>query len=96
MDSRTLNHLRALKAESIHITREVVAEFAKPVMLCAIGKDSSVRVRLAQKTFFPGSASKLLMSSRNCSNSGISSLGILARGRSGLTNFDGIRQAAYP
>ncbi len=54
MDSRTLTHLRALEAESIHIMREVVAEFAKPVMLYSIGKDSSVMVRLAQKAFFPG------------------------------------------
>ena len=54
MDSRTLSHLHALEAESIHIMREVVAEFAKPVMLYSIGKDSSVMVRLAQKAFFPG------------------------------------------
>ena len=49
-----LTHLRALEAESIHILREVVAEFAKPVMLYSIGKDSSVMVRLAQKAFYPG------------------------------------------
>ena len=49
-----LNHLRALEAESIHILREAVAEFARPVMLYSIGKDSSVMVRLAQKAFFPG------------------------------------------
>lgn len=48
-----LTHLRALEAESIHILREVVAEFARPVMLYSIGKDSSVMVRLAQKAFFP-------------------------------------------
>jgi sulfate adenylyltransferase subunit 2 len=53
MDSRTLSHLRALEAESIHIMREVVAEFSKPVMLYSIGKDSSVMVRLAQKAFYP-------------------------------------------
>ncbi|MFN0104399.1 MAG: sulfate adenylyltransferase subunit CysD [Bryobacteraceae bacterium] len=53
MDSLTLSHLRALEAESIHIMREVVAEFAKPVMLYSIGKDSSVMVRLAQKAFYP-------------------------------------------
>ena len=46
-------HLHALEAESIHILREVVAEFANPVMLYSIGKDSSVMVRLAQKAFFP-------------------------------------------
>src|SRR3954466_10261031 len=50
----TLTHLRALEAESIHIMREVAAEFANPVMLYSIGKDSSVMVRLAQKAFFPG------------------------------------------
>jgi sulfate adenylyltransferase subunit 2 len=51
----SLTHLRALEAESIHILREVVAEFQNPVMLYSIGKDSSVMVRLAQKAFFPGS-----------------------------------------
>src|SRR5579863_8258576 len=50
----TLTHLRMLEAESIHILREVVAEFARPVMLYSIGKDSSVMVRLAQKAFYPG------------------------------------------
>src|SRR5712691_11023845 len=54
MENTALTHLRALEAESIHILREVVAEFAKPVMLYSIGKDSSVMVRLAQKAFFPG------------------------------------------
>jgi sulfate adenylyltransferase subunit 2 len=54
MDSQTISHLRALEAESIHILREVVAEFANPVMLYSIGKDSSCMVRLAQKAFFPG------------------------------------------
>jgi len=49
-----LDHLRALEAESIHILREVVAEFERPVMLYWIGKDSSVMLRLAQKAFFPG------------------------------------------
>src|SRR5258707_2152735 len=51
---KTLDHLRALEAESIHILREVVAEFQRPVMLYSIGKDSSVMVRLAQKAFYPG------------------------------------------
>src|SRR5258708_12821299 len=50
----TLDHLRMLEAESIHIMREIVAEFANPVMLYSIGKDSSVLLRLAQKAFFPG------------------------------------------
>src|SRR5215475_1331099 len=54
MPERTLTHLRALEAESIHILREVVAEFERPVMLYSIGKDSSVMVRLAQKAFSPG------------------------------------------
>ena len=48
------SHLRQLEAESIHILREVVAEFERPVMLYSIGKDSSVLVRLAQKAFAPG------------------------------------------
>ena len=54
MSRFTLSHLRALEAESIHILREVVSEFARPVMLYSIGKDSSVMVRLAQKAFHPG------------------------------------------
>lgn len=54
LEQVSLSHLRALEAESIHILREVVAEFAKPVMLYSIGKDSSVMVRLAQKAFYPG------------------------------------------
>jgi sulfate adenylyltransferase subunit 2 len=51
---RRLNHLQGLEAESIHILREAAAEFARPVMLYSIGKDSSVMLRLAQKAFFPG------------------------------------------
>src|ERR1700694_5316566 len=54
MEKLALSHLRALEAESIHILREVVAEFARPVMLYSIGKDSSVMVRLAQKAFARG------------------------------------------
>jgi len=46
--------LRLLEAESIHILREVAAEFQRPVMLYSIGKDSSVLLRLAQKAFHPG------------------------------------------
>jgi sulfate adenylyltransferase subunit 2 len=49
-----LGHLRLLEAESIHILREVAAEFQRPVMLYSIGKDSSVLLRLAQKAFHPG------------------------------------------
>src|SRR3979490_3392196 len=52
--ARRINYLRALEAESIHILREAVAEFARPVMLYSIGKDSSVMLRLAQKAFYPG------------------------------------------
>jgi sulfate adenylyltransferase subunit 2 len=52
--NQNLSHLRALEAESIHILREVAAEFQRPVMLYSIGKDSSVMVRLAQKAFHPG------------------------------------------
>ena len=48
------NHLKRLEAESIYILREAAAEFARPVMLYSIGKDSSVMLRLAQKAFFPG------------------------------------------
>src|SRR6185295_16116602 len=48
-----LTHLKQLEAESIHIIREVVAEFENPVMLYSIGKDSSVMVRLAEKAFYP-------------------------------------------
>jgi len=47
-----LSHLDLLEAESIHILREVAAEFANPVMLYSIGKDSSVMLRLAQKAFY--------------------------------------------
>ena len=52
--ARQLNHLQALEAESIYILREAAAEFARPVMLYSIGKDSSVMLRLAQKAFYPG------------------------------------------
>jgi sulfate adenylyltransferase subunit 2 len=46
-------HLRRLEDEAIHILREVVAEFRKPVMLYSVGKDSSVMLHLARKAFFP-------------------------------------------
>ena len=49
-----LTHLQALEAESMHIFREVAAEFANPVMLYSIGKDSSVLLHLARKAFHPG------------------------------------------
>ncbi|MBT5432472.1 MAG: sulfate adenylyltransferase subunit CysD [Alphaproteobacteria bacterium] len=48
-----LTHLRQLEAESIHIMREVASEFANPVMLYSIGKDSSVMLHLAKKAFYP-------------------------------------------
>jgi sulfate adenylyltransferase subunit 2 len=52
--SYNLTHLKQLEAESIHIIREVAAEFQNPVMLYSIGKDSACMVRLAQKAFAPG------------------------------------------
>ena len=48
-----LTHLKQLEAESIHIIREVAAEFKNPVMLYSIGKDSAVMVHLAMKAFYP-------------------------------------------
>ncbi len=54
MDKKRLTHLRQLEAESIHIIREVAAEFSNPVMLYSIGKDSSVMLHVARKAFFPG------------------------------------------
>ncbi|MFZ1494365.1 MAG: sulfate adenylyltransferase subunit CysD [Candidatus Competibacter denitrificans] len=54
MDPYKLTHLKQLEAESIHIIREVVAEFQNPVMLYSIGKDSSVMLHLALKAFYPG------------------------------------------
>ncbi|WP_288843637.1 sulfate adenylyltransferase subunit CysD, partial [uncultured Deefgea sp.] len=49
-----LTHLKQLEAESIHIIREVAAEFENPVMLYSIGKDSAVMLHLAKKAFAPG------------------------------------------
>ena len=54
MTERKLTHLKELEAESIHIIREVAAEFERPVMLYSIGKDSAVMLHLAMKAFFPG------------------------------------------
>ena len=51
--NQTLTHLQQLEAESIHVIREVVAEFANPVMLYSIGKDSAVMLHLARKAFYP-------------------------------------------
>ena len=50
---KNLTHLQLLEAESIHILREVVSEFANPVMLYSIGKDSAVMLHLARKAFYP-------------------------------------------
>ena len=54
MTDYNLTHLKQLEAESIHIMREVAAEFDNPVMLYSIGKDSAVMLHLAIKAFFPG------------------------------------------
>ncbi len=54
MSSYHLTHLKQLESESIHIIREVVAEFERPVMLYSIGKDSAVMLHLALKAFHPG------------------------------------------
>jgi len=54
MAKLSISHLDLLEAESIHILREVVAESARPAMLYSVGKDSSVMLRLAQKSFYPG------------------------------------------
>jgi sulfate adenylyltransferase subunit 2 len=53
MNTETLSHLDRLEAESIHILREVAAEFRNPVMLYSIGKDSSVLLHLLVKAFHP-------------------------------------------
>jgi len=50
---RQLSHIAALEAESIHIIREVAAEFERPVLLFSGGKDSAVMLRLAEKAFSP-------------------------------------------
>ncbi len=54
MASYNTTHLEQLEAESIHIIREVAADFDNPVMLYSIGKDSSVMLRIAMKAFAPG------------------------------------------
>ena len=48
-----MSHLDLLEAESIHIFREAASQFAKPVLLYSIGKDSTVLLHLARKAFFP-------------------------------------------
>jgi sulfate adenylyltransferase subunit 2 len=52
--SYELSHLDALEAESVHIMREVAAEFERPVLLFSGGKDSIILLRLAEKAFRPG------------------------------------------
>lgn len=54
MEQYKLDYLKQLESESIHIIREVAAEFKNPVMLYSIGKDSSVLLRLIEKAFYPG------------------------------------------
>jgi sulfate adenylyltransferase subunit 2 len=54
MTKKQLTHLQQLEAESIHIMREVAAEFDNPVMLYSVGKDSAVMLHLAMKAFAPG------------------------------------------
>jgi sulfate adenylyltransferase subunit 2 len=54
MTEYNLTHLKQLEAESLHIIREVAAEFDNPVMMYSVGKDSAVMLHLAQKAFFPG------------------------------------------
>ena len=54
MNEHKLTHLKQLESESIHIIREVAAEFDRPVMLYSIGKDSAVMLHLTMKAFFPG------------------------------------------
>jgi sulfate adenylyltransferase subunit 2 len=53
INKTVISHLRRLEAESIHIMREVAAEFANPVMLYSVGKDSGVMLHLAMKAFYP-------------------------------------------
>ena len=54
MTDTTISHLDALEAESIHIIREVAAEFERPVLLFSGGKDSALMLKLAEKAFWPG------------------------------------------
>jgi sulfate adenylyltransferase subunit 2 len=54
MSDYKLTHLKQLEAESIHIIREVAAEFDNPVMLYSVGKDSAVMMHLTMKAFYPG------------------------------------------
>ncbi|MBU0633411.1 sulfate adenylyltransferase subunit CysD [bacterium] len=53
IDKHKLTHLKQLESESMHIMREVIAEFENPAMLYSVGKDSSVMLHLLQKAFYP-------------------------------------------
>ena len=53
ISAERLTHLKQLEAESMHIMKEVVAEFSNPAMLYSVGKDSSVMLHLLQKAFYP-------------------------------------------
>ena len=53
ISTQRLTHLKQLEAESVHILREVAAEFSNPVMMYSVGKDSSVMLHLAMKAFAP-------------------------------------------
>lgn len=61
MFKKNATYLRQLESESIHIMREVIAEFENPVMLYSIGKDSSIMIHLARKSFYPGNWPFLLL-----------------------------------
>ena len=71
MNKYHLSHLQELEAESIHIIREVAAEFENPVMLYSIGKDSSVMVRLAEKAFAPGKVPFIVESNMEAFRAGV-------------------------
>jgi len=53
ISTERLTHLKQLEAESMHIMREVIAEFSNPAMLYSVGKDSSVMLHILQKAFYP-------------------------------------------
>ena len=61
ISTERLTHLKQLEAESIHIIREVVAEFNNPVMMYSVGKDSAVMLHLALKAFAYSSEDRLIL-----------------------------------